>query len=78
VRFQHRAVVEYLAAMRIKTLRANGMKTSELKHLLFTESRGKLIVRPSKRPVAGWLALLEDFVFQILFGCVQPNLTMKP
>jgi len=66
VRFHHRSVVEHLAAERIQTLRARGMPTRALKRLLFAQTRGKTIVRPSKRPLAGWLALTEDMVFETL------------
>ena len=66
VRFHHRSVAEYLAAQRIKILRANGMSARALKRLLFAQTKGKTIVRPSKRPIAGWLALTEDMVFETL------------
>lgn len=66
VRFHHRSIAEYLAAGRIRTLRANGMTTRALKRLIFTETKGKLIARPSKRAIAGWLALDEDMVFETL------------
>jgi hypothetical protein len=66
VRFHHRSVAEYLAAERIKILRANGMSARALKRLLFAHTKGKTIVRPSIRPVAGWLALTEVMVFETL------------
>ncbi len=66
VRFHHRSVAEYLAAERLLALREQGMPFRALKRLLFAETKGKTIVRPSKRPVAGWLALREDRVFEIL------------
>ena len=66
VRFHHRSVAEYLAALRIQTLRKRGMPTAALKRLIFTETKGKIIVRPSKRPIAGWLALTENMVFETL------------
>lgn len=66
VRFHHRSVAEYLAAERLVALRKQGMSFSALKRLLFTETKGKTIVRPSKRSLAGWLALKEDAVFQLL------------
>ena len=66
VRFHHGSVVEYLAAERLLTLRKQGMSFSALKRLLFLETKGKIIVCPSKRPVAGWLALQEDKVFELL------------
>ena len=66
VRFHHRSVAEYLAAKRLLALRKQGMSFLALKRLLFVETKGKTIVRPSKRPVAGWLALQEDWVFELL------------
>ncbi len=66
VRFHHRSVAEYLAAKRLKTLREGGMPFRALKRILFAETKGKTIVRPSKRPVAGWLALKEIGVFELL------------
>ena len=66
VRFHHRSVAEYLAAKRLKTLRERGMPFRALKRILFAETKGKTIVRPSKRPVAGWLALKEIGVFELL------------
>ncbi|PLW79181.1 NACHT domain-containing protein [Cohaesibacter celericrescens] len=66
VRFHHRSVAEYLAAERLITLRIQGMPFRALKRLLFAKTKGKTIVRPSKRPVAGWLALQEDGIFELL------------
>ena len=66
VRFHHRSVSEYLAAERLRVLRDRGMPYRALKRLLFAETKGKTIVRPSKRPIAGWLALAEDGIFEML------------
>lgn len=66
VRFHHRSVMEFLAAERVKTLRANGMTARALKRLLFATTRGNTIARPSKRAIAGWLALEDDTVFEML------------
>lgn len=66
VRFHHRSVAEYLAAERIKLLRARGMSARALKRLIFAQTKEKIIVRPSKRPIAGWLALTEDIIFETL------------
>ena len=66
VRFHHRSVAEYLAAERLVTLRDQGMSFRALKRILFAETRGKTIVRPSKRPVAGWLAQKEHWIFELL------------
>jgi hypothetical protein len=66
VRFHHRSVMEFLAAERVRTLRARGMTARALKRLLFAKTRGKMIARPSKRAIAGWLALDDDTVFETL------------
>ena len=66
VRFHHRSVAEYLAAERLLALRKRGMPAQALKRLLFAETKGKTIVRPSMRPVAGWLALQDDRTFELL------------
>ena len=66
VRFHHRSVVEYLAAERVRALRALGMSFPALKRLIFGQTKGKTIVRPSKRPIAGWLALTENRMFEML------------
>ncbi len=66
VRFHHRSVAEFLAAERLLKLRERGMTFRALKRLLFAETKCKTIVRPSKRPVAGWLALKEDGIFELL------------
>ncbi|HDZ9517924.1 MULTISPECIES: NACHT domain-containing protein [Klebsiella/Raoultella group] len=66
VRFHHRSVAEFLAAERLIYLRAQGMTFRALKRLIFAETKGKTIVRPSKRPVAGWLALREEGIFELL------------
>ena len=66
VRFHHRSVAEYLAAERLRALRERGMPFRALKRLLFAETKGRTIARPSKRPVAGWLALMDDGIFEML------------
>ena len=66
VRFHHRSVVEYLAAKRLRALRDRGMSFRALKRLIFAQTKGKTIVRPSKRPIAGWLALVEARIFEML------------
>ena len=66
VRFHHRSIVEYLAAERLLVLRHRGMPFRALKRLLFVQTKDKTIVRPSKRPIAGWLAHAEDGIFEML------------
>ena len=66
VRFHHRSVVEYVAAERLRALRERGMRFRSLKRLIFAQTRGKKIVRPSTRAIAGWLALSENRMFEML------------
>lgn len=66
VRFHHRSVMEFLAAERVRALRSRGMTARALKRLLFAATRGNTIARPSKRAIAGWLALDDDTVFEML------------
>ena len=67
VRFHHRSVIEYLAAERLKALlQSGGMSFQSLRRLLFAKTKGKIIVRPSLRPVAAWLALAETRIFELL------------
>jgi hypothetical protein len=64
VRFHHRSVVEFLAAKRLDALLARGVSIKAIKRLLFTETaQGARTVRPSMRPVAAWLALSRDTIF---------------
>lgn len=66
VRFHHRSVLEYLAARRLLELRRKGMSKSALRRLITADTRGTTVVRPSKRAIAGWLALEDEFVFGLL------------
>lgn len=64
VRFHHRSVVEFLAAKRLDALLTRGDSIKSIKRLLFTETAQAVrTVRPSMRPVAAWLALSRDSVF---------------
>lgn len=65
VRFHHRSVVEYLAAERLNTFLERGKPIKAVKRLLFaTTAQGKHVVRPSMRPVAAWLALKHNTIFE--------------
>ena len=66
VRFHHRSAIEYLAAERLRALLGSGMTFRALKRLLFAETKGNTIVRPSRRPIAGWLALDDNGIFEML------------
>jgi hypothetical protein len=64
VRFHHRSVIEFLAAMRLNALLARGVPIRAIKRLLFAETvQGDKIVRPSMRPVAAWLSAWHDGIF---------------
>lgn len=64
VRFHHRSVVEFLTAKRLDALLERGDSIKSIKRLLFTETaQGVRTIRPSMRPVAAWLALSRDTVF---------------
>ena len=64
VRFHHRSVVEFLAAERLNALLARGVSIKPIKRLLFTETAQDVrTVRPSMRPVAAWLAISRDTIF---------------
>ncbi len=66
VRFHHRSIAEYLTSERLYVLRKNGMSFRSLKRMLFAETRGNTIVRPSMRAVAAWLALKDQNIFELL------------
>ena len=64
VRFHHRSVVEFLAAKRLDALLARSVPVKSVKRLLFTvTAQGVRTVRPSMRPVAAWLALWRETIF---------------
>lgn len=64
VRFHHRSVIEYLAAEHLNELRGRGMSLKALKRMLFTTTaQGDEVIKPSVRPVAAWLALKDDAIF---------------
>lgn len=65
VRFHHRSVIEWLAASRLQTLAGRGMPFRALKRLLLAETgQGRRVVRPSLRPVAAWLSLEHQGIFE--------------
>jgi hypothetical protein len=66
VRFHHRSVLEFLAAKRLDGLLRAPLPATmrSVKRLLFAETaQGAKVVRPSMRPVAAWLALWHDAIF---------------
>ncbi|MFT4925368.1 MAG: hypothetical protein ACI8WB_001461 [Phenylobacterium sp.] len=66
VKFHHRIVQEYLAAKQLNKLTQDGMSINQLFDLLFSELFGQKLVIPFMAPVAAWLAIWDDNVFQEL------------
>lgn len=66
VRFHHRSVAEFLAAERLVHLRQQGMSFKALKRILFAKTNNQTIARPSKRPLAAWVALKDIAIFELL------------
>jgi hypothetical protein len=68
VRFHHRSVMEFLAACQIHELiQAGLLAQSAATRLLFgLTPTNQTILKPSMRPVAGWLALLRSDMFDRL------------
>mgnify|MGYP003836466271 CR=1 FL=1 len=65
VRFHHRSVIEFLAAYRLENRLANGMTIKAVKRLLFaTPPLGSMVIRPTMRPVAAWLARADPSIFR--------------
>lgn len=74
VRFHHRSVVEFLAASQINDMiECGALAVSAAKRMLFSLSDTQAILpKPSMRPVAGWLALLRQDVFDAVLA-VEPG-----
>lgn len=65
VRFHHRSVIEYLAAKHLHALRQKGMPIKSIKRILFTTTmQGDIVVKPSLRPIAAWMALCDEAIFE--------------
>lgn len=82
VRFHHRSVIEYLAAEHLRALRERGRPIRSINPILFTTTaQGRAVVKPSLRPVAAWMALREDAIFDevlrrepdVLLNCGDPE-----
>lgn len=65
VRFHHRSVMEFLAACQIHNLIETGLlaQPAACRMLFGLTGSNETILRPSMRPVAGWLALLRPDMF---------------
>ncbi|KAB0567776.1 ATP-binding protein [Pseudomonas palleroniana] len=65
VRFHHRSVAEYLAAYRLNNRLSAGMSLKAVKRLLFAETSHNIkVIKPSMRPIAGWLAESNPSIFE--------------
>lgn len=66
VRFHHRSVMEFLAARQIHDLIEAGLlaQSAACRMLFGLTGSNETILRPSMRPVAGWLALLQPDMFE--------------
>ncbi|TDF58114.1 ATP-binding protein [Cupriavidus sp. L7L] len=64
VRFHHRSVIEYLAACRLEETLSRGMPMRSVKRLLFANTpQGVMVVKPTMRPVAAWLAGSQPSIY---------------
>ena len=74
VRFHHRSVLEFLAASQINDMIESGaLAVSAAKRMLFSLSDTQtLLPKPSMRPVAGWLALFRQDIFDAVLA-VEPS-----
>jgi hypothetical protein len=65
VRFHHRSIIEYLAAKHLGALREQGMPMKSIKRILLTTTvQGDVVVKPSLRSVAAWMALHDEAIFE--------------
>lgn len=74
VRFNHRSVLEFLAATEMDHLISSGLlAVSAAKRMLFSLSDAQeLLPKPSMRPVAGWLAKMRPEIFDTVLK-VEPS-----
>ena len=64
VRFQSSSAREYLAARYLNAKLRKGESIASIKRLLFADTlHGVPVVRPTMRPVAGWLAAWHESIF---------------
>jgi hypothetical protein len=69
VRFHHRSAIEFLAAKRLDTLLGHRVPAKAVKRLLFAETaQGQKVVRPSMRPIAAWLSLWRESIYEEVLG----------
>lgn len=67
VRFHNRLAFEFLAAERLADLIDKGLSRSAVRRLLVsTTVQGHDVIRPALQDVAAWLALRQDWVFELV------------
>lgn len=74
VRFHHRSVMEYLAACQIHQLIESGTisESSAKRLILGLANTNDRLLKPSMRPVAGWLSLIRRDIFDAIL-VVEPS-----
>ena len=74
VRFHHRSVMEFLAACQIHDLIEAGLlaQSASCRILFGLTGSNQTILKPSMRPIAGWLALLRSDMFERLVK-IEPD-----
>jgi hypothetical protein len=78
VRFQHRSVIEYLAAERLLSYYDRQLSRRAVRRLLFaTTAQGTRVVRPTMRATAAWMALKDAEIFRALLDCEPSVLLME-
>lgn len=76
VRFHHRSVQEYLAARCLTRMLDSGFPLSAVFELLFADRYGERVILPSMKPIAAWLSLSNQKVFQETLSR-EPNLLLS-
>lgn len=66
VRFSHRSITEYLAALKLNEMIDEGFSIRSAKGLIVNKVNKELILKPSMRDVAIWLACFNPYFFEIV------------
>ncbi len=66
VRFHHRSIQEFLAALRLEKLHKKGLPKHKLLRIFFKDIHGERVVIPSRSPIAAWLAMNNPDICQEL------------
>jgi hypothetical protein len=72
VKFHHRSIQEYLAAKRLNILLSKGLSYRKLSSLLFSKLYDYKLVIPFMKPIAAWLSLWNERIFNELLK-VEPE-----